>query len=357
MFARRASLPGAGGIACGRAFRLFAAAAITASVMGIACAGTQVAPGAVAHPPATGQSPHSEALYAAPSRVDRAGRVLAAVTIDGRGPYRFILDTGANTSAVARRLVEAVGLQIDPEALIQVNGVTGSAMLPAVRIGTLRAGDIELRNVRLPVLADHVFAGADGILGVEGLQAARIDVDFARDRVVITGSGRARASSGSLIVPVRLEKNGLLMASGRVGRVPVQVIIDTGAERTLGNAPLRDAIEHRVSHWNRSETSVIGVTDDVSTATSFVAPDISIGKVRLRNLTVAFDDLHVFDIWGLAGEPAMLVGMDLLGTMRQFVVDYPRRELQLKPYPDPTKQRVRRCGPNECQSRIPPSGN
>lgn len=327
------------------------------ALMDVACASPRFAAAEAPQPAATAQSEQPDALYASPTRVDRAGRVLAAVTINGRGPFRFILDTGANSSALSPRLVQMLGLPMDPAATVRVNGVTGSAMLPVVRIDRLRAGEIELRDVSLPVLAEHVFAGADGILGVEGLQAARIDVDFARDRVTITQSGRARAPSGSVTVPVRVERNGLLVASGRVGRVPVQVIIDTGAERTLGNAPLRDALEHRVSNWNRREASVIGVTDEISTGTTFVAPDISIGKARLRNLPVTFDDLHVFDVWGLAGEPALLVGMDLLGTMQQFIVDYPRREFQVKPYPDPTNQRVRHCGPGECQSRIPPSGS
>jgi len=352
----RARHPGTGSATRWRERLLAAVAVSLAGMIGAACAGREFTAGAATPAPATAQSQPPEALYAAPTRVDRAGRVLAAVTINGHGPFRFILDTGANSSALAPRLVEALGLPNDPGAMVRVNGVTGSAMLPVVEIDTLRAGDIELRDVRLPMLAEHIFAGADGILGVEGLQAARIDVDFARDRVTITQSSRARAPGGSLTVPVRLERNGLLIASGRVGRVPVQVIIDTGAERTLGNAPLRDAIEHRVSHWNRRDASVIGVTDDVSTGTTFLAPDISIGNARLRNLPVTFDDLHVFDVWGLAGEPALLVGMDLLGTLQEFVVDYPRRELQLKAYPDPTTQRVRRCGPNECQSRIPPSG-
>jgi hypothetical protein len=41
--------------------------------------------------------------------------------------------------------------------------------------------------------------------------------------------------------------------------------------------------------------------------------------------------LHVFDVWGLAGEPALLVGMDVLGVLEVIVIDYRRRELRFKP--------------------------
>jgi len=293
-----------------------------------------------------------EPLYAAPTKLDRSGRILAAVLINGRGPFRFILDTGANTSALSPRIVEALGLQSAEGESVGVHGVTGSEMLPFVRVQTLRAGDIELRDSRLPVLAQHVFADADGILGVEGLQHARVDVDFSRDRVSISRSTRRRAPEDFMVVPARLEKNGLLLVNGRVGGVRVQIIIDTGAERSLGNLPLRDALQHRVSHRDRTETTVFGVTSEVSTGTSFVAPTISVGGARLTKLPVTFDDLHVFEIWNLADEPALVLGMDLLGTLKRFVIDYQRQELQIKTGVPP-KTGVRRCGPTECRSRIP----
>lgn len=297
-----------------------------------------------------------EPVYAAPARLDRSGRVLAAVEVNGQGPFRFILDTGANSSAVSPRLVQALGLTTAEVSAMGVHGVTGSAMLPAVRVRTLRAGDVELHDVRLPVLTERVLAGADGILGVEGLQATRIEVDFMRDRVVISHGDKRRAPKGFLTVPARLEKGGLLLVHGRVGRVRAKVIIDTGAERTLGNLPLRRALEHRVRSRDRAETSVVGVTSDVRTGTSFRAPMIAIGGARLRNLPVTFDDLPVFHVWDMEDEPALLVGMDLLGTLQQFIVDYPRREFQLKTQSVPATQGVRRCGPNECRSRIPTSG-
>jgi predicted aspartyl protease len=274
------------------------------------------------------------------------------VLINGRGPFRFILDTGANTSALSPRIVQVLGLQTAAGESVGVHGVTGSEMLPFVRVATLRAGEIELLDGRLPVLAQHVFADADGILGVEGLQHARVDVDFSRDRVSISRPTRRRAPEGFLVVPARLEKNGLLLVNGRVGGVRVQIIIDTGAERSLGNLPLRDALQHRVSRHDRTETTVLGVTSEVSTGTSFVAPTISVGGARLTKLPVTFDDLHVFEIWGLADKPALVLGMDLLGTLERFVIDYQRQEFQIKTGVPP-KIGVRRCGPTECRSRIP----
>ena len=79
------------------------------------------------------------------------------------------------------------------------------------------------------------------------------------------------------------------------------------------------------------ETSVFGATADVHRGTSLVAPAITLGQATLRGLEVTFGDLHVFRIWGLEREPALLIGMDLLGSVERLVIDYRRREVQLKP--------------------------
>jgi len=332
---------------------LTAAAMILAGVVGPPPAIAQVSEGAAAGSPASADSLAPEPLYAAPTRLDRAGRVLAAVMINGQGPFRFIVDTGANRSAIAPKTATKLGLISQAQSAVDVQGVTGAAMLPSVDVDTLQAGEILMSHIRLPVLASEVFADADGILGIEGLGNARIEVDFVNDRVTITASNGKRTSSDSLIVPVRLEHGGLLTTEGRMGGLPVHVVVDTGAERTLGNAPLRDVLMHRVPADRRTSTQVLGATPAIASGISFVAPALEFGQVRLANLPVTFGNLHIFDVWGLADEPAVVIGMDLIGTLRRFAVDYRRRELQLTTFRD-TVPNVHKCGPNECGSRIPP---
>lgn len=330
------------------------------------------APEAPSQPPATGtgsargpiaptpsQAPTAsaaepdEALYAAPTRADRSGRVLAAVQINGRGPYRFILDTGANSSALAPRVVNELALPAADD--IQVHGVTGTAVLPAVHVESLRAGDVLLPAAVLPILPGDIFAGADGILGVAGMRDMRIEVDFLRDRVVIARSRGRPATSGFRTVKASLWQGGLLLVDGRVGSIPAQVIIDTGAERTIGNVPLREAILARSKPGQEFATTVFGATPDVEAGIYFRAPRIAIGSTQLVDLPVTFGDLHVFELWGLTGEPALVIGMDVLGRLERFVVDYRRREFQIKARGTGAAF-IRRCTATTCGSRIPESG-
>ena len=282
-----------------------------------------------------GASGADGARYAVPTRLDRVGRVLAPITINDAGPFRFILDTGANRSVVSQRVLEALGIPLAPDGpSIEVHGVTGRAVLPAVQLEVLQAGELVLaRNLLVPVLGQTVLANADGILGVEGLGTARIDIDFAGDTVEITrSSGRQRAPSGFLTIPITLEHDGLIVVPGRVGRVRVRAIIDTGAERTLGNVALRTALlEARREASAEMVTTVFGAMPDIGLGMSMIAPTIYLGEAELRDLEVTFGDLHVFRIWDLEDEPAILIGMDLLGSVERLVIDYRRRELQVKP--------------------------
>ncbi len=52
-----------------------------------------------------------EPLFAAPTRLDRIGRVMTHVMVNGKGPFRFVIDTGASRSTLAPHLARSLGLQ------------------------------------------------------------------------------------------------------------------------------------------------------------------------------------------------------------------------------------------------------
>jgi predicted aspartyl protease len=129
----------------------------------------------------------TEPRFVAPTRRDRIGRIWAPVLIDGKGPYRLVLDTGANHSAVTGRTAQLLGTIPSQDGTTLVTGFTGSAVVPTIHVGRLEVGDLLLGPADLPVLAD-VFGGAQGVLGIEGLAEMRIYADFGRDQLIISRS-------------------------------------------------------------------------------------------------------------------------------------------------------------------------
>jgi predicted aspartyl protease len=293
--------------------------------------------------------------YAAPTTLDQVGRVLAAVMVNGQGPFRFVVDTGANRTAISARLAAALGLVIDTNVVIEVHGVTGSAVVPAVDGVTLDVGDFRYPSQRLPVLDDVIFSDADGILGVEALQNHRVEIDFVEDKVTVRRSSARRMTAGTLVVPATLARGGLLLVKGRVGKIRTNVIIDTGAERTIGNLALHRALVQSRSSRIETYSTVIGATPGVVQAIALDTPTIAIGDARLNDVIVSFADLHVFSLWDLGDEPALVVGMDVLGTVEHMVVDYGRKEFHFRPPGADQETGYRDCSRSRCSTgtRLP----
>ncbi len=270
----------------------------------------------------------TEPRFVAPTRRDRIGRIWAPVLIDGKGPYRLVLDTGASRSAITARAAQALGIAPTTDGATLVTGFTGSATVPSIHVERLEVGDLLIGPTDLPVLAD-VFGGAEGVLGIEGLQNKRIYADFTRDRLEIARSHGERARRDFTVVPLRVIKGGLLVADVRVGTVRAKAIVDTGAQGTVGNLMLREALM-RHPPLNVKHEDIIGVTLDVQGGDFIPAPDIDFGHMKVKGVQIIFGDMYLFQHWGLTNEPTLTLGMDLLGSFDVLIIDYDRHELQIR---------------------------
>jgi predicted aspartyl protease len=269
-----------------------------------------------------------EPRYVAPTTRDRIGRIWAPVLINGEGPFRLVLDTGASRSAILPRVAEALKLPIAVDS-VQLRGVTGSAVASSITADTLEVGDLILQGARMPIVSD-VFGGADGVLGAEGLTDKRIIIDFKRDRISIRYSHGQEAPPGFLPLPFKFEENRGMRIPVVIAGVRVVGLIDTGAQATVGNLALRAALARRRKEATPEEASIIGVTQDIQQADRARIPSVFAGDLLVRNADIMFADLHIFDHWGLSSQPAMLIGMDILGVLDTLIIDYSRSELQIR---------------------------
>src|SRR6186713_642520 len=271
-----------------------------------------------------------EPLFAAPTRLDRIGRVMTHVKVNGKGPLRFVIDTGASRSTLAPHLARALNLKASVGRNVMLNGVTGAAEVPTVAVESIEIGALRFEKQDLPVIFTSIMGNADGILGVAGFQDQRIDVDFKRDRVsVLTSNGR-RPHYSMVTARALRNDNGLMILDIRVGRrVKAKAVIDTGAERSLGNLALQNAMNRGRKKRDPVSAVVHGATPDIADGDVQEIREATIGDMTLTNLEVIFADFHVFKLWGLDQEPAMLIGMDMLGVLERLVIDYRRNEVSM----------------------------
>ena len=272
-----------------------------------------------------------EPRFVAPTRRDRIGRIWAPVLVNGQGPFRLVLDTGASHSALTPGLAQALGITLDASSTVKLRGATGSATVPMVPVRSLEVGDLLLEPRRLPVIPD-ALGGAEGVLGMDGLANKRIHIDFRRDHITIMRSRNERATTGYSTIPVKFLRGRLLVVDGFIGGVPVKAVIDTGGQATLGNEALRAALAERRRRQALAAMpdDVTGATLDVQVGSRIDTPALAIGEIMVRNPAMTFADFAIFEHWKMKDEPAMLIGMDVLGLLDTLIIDYRRKELQIK---------------------------
>ena len=270
-----------------------------------------------------------EPRYVAPTMRDQIGRIWAPVRINGRGPFRLVLDTGASGSGVTAMVALALGLSTTDSPPVLLRGVTGEATVPTIRVDTLSVGDIAVDSPLLPIVPD-ALGGAQGVLGSEGLKNKRIFIDFQHDKIVITYSRDERSPRGFYTVPFHLVHGQLIVIDAMVGSVRTHAIVDTGGQSTIGNLALRAALNERSFNYHGKPDRIVGATLAEQAGELVGAPAIAMGPIQMRDAGVTFADIYIFKYWKMVNEPALMIGMDALGTLDTLIIDYRRKELQIR---------------------------
>jgi predicted aspartyl protease len=273
-------------------------------------------------------------LFASPTTHDHIGRVVVPVTINGRGPFRFIVDTGANHSTISPGLARELGLKPAEVPTVILDGITGTAQVSFVTIDRLQAGDLTLESTALPVVWAPVMAGADGILGAAGITEKSLLIDFQRNRVTISRGVEAAMRTNSTRIHAVRVAGGLMTLDTRIGGVAVRAVIDTGAERTLGNLVLRNALRARRTRGVMAMmTTVYGTTQDTEAGEIQIVPPIVVDTLRITDVAMVFGDFHIFSVWGMQDQPAMIIGMDVLGTVASLSIDFKNQDVYVGSVP------------------------
>ena len=268
-------------------------------------------------------------LFATPTTHDHVGRVVVPVRINGQGPFRFIVDTGADHSTISPALVQLLGLKPETRQML-LQGITGSAEVSFVTVDRLEAGELTLAPTELPVVWADVMAGADGILGAAGLNEKALVIDFQRNRVAIARHVAAVLRTDAIKIHTLPATHGLITLEMRVGSVPVLAVLDTGSQRTLGNMALRNAIRaSKPKGFLVQITSVYGATEAVETGEIGLAPPISIDTVRINDVAIIYGPFHIFKVWQLEDRPAVIIGMDIIGSVASLGIDFKNQEVYL----------------------------
>jgi predicted aspartyl protease len=261
---------------------------------------------------------------------DGAERMTVPVSIGGRGPYAFIVDTGAERTSIAEELADDLKLGLGSRA--RLHSMTEVSRIQTVLIPALEVGGRSIRGINAPAL-ERRNIGAEGILGVDTLQTQRVSFDFARQQMTVSLSRKREEvwPEDTIVITARNRLGHLVLVDASVDGEKVWVILDTGAETTVANSVLRRKLERRGKLLKTWPIELQSVTGGRMAADQSMMRKIRLGGVDINNMPVAFADVHPFRKLGLMKRPALLLGMDALRLFERVSVDFPNRRVRLLP--------------------------
>ncbi|HEY1927742.1 MAG TPA: aspartyl protease family protein [Caulobacteraceae bacterium] len=282
--------------------------------------------------PTTGtRLPSSDDVYEPPTSLalvaDLYARMTAPITIDGKGPFAFVVDTGANQSVISTELAARLHLPLGQPAAL--NGVAGVQETPTTT-AALGIGRRARRPTKLFVLPQAAIGG-DGMLGLDGLDRQTLVLDFRRRVLSVEPGGIHSLEPRTVVMRAHRRDGQLTLVDAELSGIGITAFIDSGAQNTIGNRALQRmaSLHYPASVW--AEAPIVSVTGQTIEGDLADLPHLRIGGLKLPHWRVAFSDLHTFQLWGLVDRPAILLGIDVLSRFERVSLDFSRDEVRFLP--------------------------
>jgi len=270
-----------------------------------------------------------------PYGVTSEGAITIDVTVDGRGPFPFIIDTGATLTLVFENFARTATLVRADGPSLRILSISGTRVFEPFTIGDLDAG------TRLA--ADHVGVVLPdweapretpaGIIGLDVLEnfalafnvKAKTVAIYPREGLPDETTARMRKA------PIKRTRfgaggPGLYTVRGRVNGEPINFIVDLGLATTLinyaaGDAMFSNQLVVSAGRTALTSTRLDDVFDDRTKVSAGVMRRTSIGAQRWLRRVVWIFDAPLFDELGVQRLPYGLLGADLL-TDQDFAIDF-----------------------------------
>lgn len=271
-------------------------------------------------------------VYSAPMEVIH-GKPYVMVTLNGKGPYRFIVDTGTGGDAiVTSELATVLGLPSVGEAKLNDPTGMGARAAPLRLIDTLEVAGMEFHGIRA---VEHSLPSSDGIcqgmLGFTLFKDLLLTLDYPLGRITLT-RGVLQQDGEHDVHPFRMP-DGVPVVSLVIGNLLVDAQIDSGG---AGLA----IPEHLASHLRFSDRPVVFAKGE-SLSTRFqlklgkLATDVRLGEITLDSPWVEINPAFPLANFGSCPMQHFVFTFDQ--SSRLMRVTGPRKRINLGVTPAPLR--------------------
>jgi predicted aspartyl protease len=257
--------------------------------------------------------------------------ILLPVHVNDRGPFDFILDTGAGTSLLTPELAKQLDVKIVGSKEGQSAGgkvAVSLAKAGSLAVGDARIDDVDLGIVDLAHVGKTIGAKIDGDLGYNFLKYFRVTINY-RDCEIRFDDPKRVESFGrgaKAALPIRLAspaKPLLLIDVHLNGRGPFQFAIDTGTSTTAITPQLANDLGILSSPIGPGTTAGAQVDVRAGNIESF-----QLGGAKIDNMTVVVADFFEMLSAAIGAKLDGIVGYNFLRNYK-VAIDYPGETLTL----------------------------
>src|SRR5579871_1060575 len=258
--------------------------------------------------------------------------------VNGKGPYDFILDTGASMCLLSLELAETAG--VVGTGTKEGTGAGGAITLSLGMVESLAIGTVEVPNIEVGItdelakLEAILRAKVDGNLGYNFLNRFQFTLDYSRQVFSLSESeplaeraeGLERARTRFRIA--HPNKPLILVSTFVNGQGPFQFALDTGASTTVVSTALAQDLGLAMTEFG----AMMGAGGQVK-ASQAAVDTLAVGEARHENLAVVVSDFLAM-LSQVIGET--IEGVIGYNYLRNYLVtiDYPNEMLTLdKPIP------------------------
>lgn len=269
-----------------------------------------------------------------PYHLDRYDRPVTHLTINGQGPFSFVLDTASSGSFMFTHLRNKLQLPPTGEPF-NTYGLSKVVKSDPLTLDEVKLSGLTYRQMRMGVLESTMTA--DGILGIDAVDKYTLVLDRAQMRFQLISADDTGAHPWRQWTALDMTPAQLRSMSGTLWTVPASInnrgftaILDLGAGITVINWPAAEmlGIERREFVANgppdKRLRDMLGTT---APAINILA-DIKVGDQTFSGERILVADAQVFDFMGLGKTPAAIIGTGLLRD-HSVAVDFPARKFYL----------------------------
>jgi hypothetical protein len=251
-----------------------------------------------------------------------SGHLVVPCTIDGHGPYRFVVDTGANAFVIDPDVAKELDIDLSKVPHQKAHAADGAPVsVPVVVLRDVRLGTRILRRAESVVTDVDALVGdaeVHGLLSQEMFSSDRLEVDFPRRELRVLDTHDD--ASALPLVRLRGGLSGVRLSNG------LTVIFDLGASisvlNSAGAALLGAAAVEPIAG------AASGLTGAIETRSWVQLPSIDLGDPTPGG-TVPVVELGLFEVLRVHDEPALLLGVDQMQG-RVLAIDYGAKTVSLR---------------------------